>query len=106
MCCWYQEDNTSILTDTNHQRKSLLHSPYWIDGNFFPSLDELPDFAVKQVKLDITRQQIADGEGWEECECVGGLDEAIGIGRKILSLNVHTESKSNNNIIITMTSQH
>ena len=65
--------------------------PYWIDGDFFASLDELSDLAAKQVELDIARQQVANGEGREEGECVGGLDEAIGIKREILTLDIHTE---------------
>ena len=67
---------------------------YGIDGDVFASFDELPDVAAKQVKLDITRQQVAHSEGRKEGERVSGLDGAVRIGREIFSLNIHTEPET------------
>ena len=44
------------------------------------------------MELYVAGEEVADGEGWEEGECVGGLDVSTGIGREILTLNIHTKS--------------
>ena len=65
---------------------------HWIDGYFFSPLDELPDLAPQQVELYVAGEEIANGKGWEEGECVGGLDMTVtGVSGEILTLNVHTK---------------
>ena len=62
-----------------------------IDGYFFSSFDELSDLPPQQVELDITREEVANSEGWEEGERVGGLDVTVGVGWEIFTLNIHTK---------------
>ena len=44
------------------------------------------------MKLYVAGEEVADGEGWEEGECVGGLDVSAGVGGEILTLDIHTKS--------------
>lgn len=44
------------------------------------------------MELYVAGEEVADGEGWEEGECVGGLDETVGVGGEVLTLNIHTKS--------------
>ena len=43
------------------------------------------------MELDVTGKEVANGEGWEEGECVGRLDVTVGVRREIFTLNVHTK---------------
>ena len=48
---------------------------------------------IANKHLNVVRQQVSNGEWWEECEGVSGegVRGGGGIGREVLSLHTHTE---------------
>ena len=64
---------------------------YKVHGDLSPSGNHLTQRPTSQVHLNITREEVGDGERWEDGEGVRGEERGGGVHGEIFSLDTDTE---------------